>query len=138
MICWIIFMCFNPLTDWQKMKNMANAIRVLTMDAIENAASGHPGMPMGMADVAAVLFSYFLKHDPKHPHWPDRDRFILSAGHGSMLLYSLLYLMEYPDITLDDLKNFRSLGSVTPGHPELLCYTAVPISDEARGGAGEL
>ncbi|HEX9449102.1 MAG TPA: transketolase, partial [Dongiaceae bacterium] len=88
-------------------REMANAIRALSMDAVEKANSGHPGMPMGMADVATVLFSRFLKFDPKHPHWPDRDRFILSAGHGSMLLYSLLHLTGYADMTLDELKNFR-------------------------------
>ncbi len=88
------------------------------MDAVQQADSGHPGMPMGMADVATVLFTKFLKFDPTDPHWPDRDRFILSAGHGSMLLYSLLYLTGYPDMTLDELKRFRKLGSRTAGHPE--------------------
>ena len=88
------------------------------MDAVQQADSGHPGLPMGMADVATVLFTKFLKYDPTQPHWPDRDRFILSAGHGSMLLYSLLYLTGYPDMTLDDLKSFRQLGSKTAGHPE--------------------
>ena len=97
---------------------MANAIRALAMDAVQQADSGHPGMPMGMADVATVLFSKFLKFDPTDPHWPDRDRFILSAGHGSMLLYSLLYLTGYADMTLDELKHFRQLGSRTAGHPE--------------------
>jgi transketolase len=97
---------------------MANAIRALSMDAVEKANSGHPGMPMGMADVATVLFTRFLKFDPKHPHWPDRDRFILSAGHGSMLLYSVLHLTGYADMTLDELKNFRQWGSKTAGHPE--------------------
>ncbi len=99
-------------------RNMANAIRALSMDAVEKADSGHPGLPMGMADVATVLFTKFLKFDPKEPHWPDRDRFILSAGHGSALLYSLLYLTGYPDMTLEQLKNFRQLGSKTAGHPE--------------------
>ncbi|MEI8295330.1 MAG: transketolase, partial [Alphaproteobacteria bacterium] len=80
---------------------MANAIRVLAMDAVEKAQSGHPGMPMGMADVATVLFRYFLKFDPQAPDWPDRDRFILSAGHGSMLLYALLYLTGYPEMTIE-------------------------------------
>ncbi len=97
---------------------MANAIRFLSMDAVERAKSGHPGMPMGMADVATVLFSQFLKFDPKNPAWPDRDRFILSAGHGSMLLYSLLYLTGYEDMTIDEIKKFRQLGSRTAGHPE--------------------
>jgi len=99
-------------------REMANAIRALAMDAVEQAKSGHPGMPMGMADVATVLFRDFLKFDPKHPHWPDRDRFVLSAGHGSMLLYSLLYLTGYEDMTLDDLKHFRQVGAKTAGHPE--------------------
>src|SRR5262245_60979768 len=99
-------------------RDMANAIRALSMDAVEKADSGHPGLPMGMADAATVLFTKFLKFDPKEPHWPDRDRFILSAGHGSMLLYSLLYLTCYPDMSLDDLKYFRQLGSKTAGHPE--------------------
>ncbi len=97
---------------------MANAIRALSMDAVEQAKSGHPGMPMGMADVATVLFTRFLKFDPAHPDWPDRDRFVLSAGHGSMLLYSLLYLTGYADMTLEELKRFRQLGSRTAGHPE--------------------
>jgi transketolase len=99
-------------------RDMANAIRALAMDAVQQADSGHPGMPMGMADVATVLFTKFLKFDASDPHWPDRDRFILSAGHGSMLLYSLLYLTGYADMTLDELKRFRQLGSRTAGHPE--------------------
>lgn len=96
---------------------MANAIRALAMDAVEKANSGHPGMPMGMADVATVLFTRFLKYDPSAPQWPDRDRFVLSAGHGSMLLYAILYLTGY-GLTIEDIKNFRQLGSKTPGHPE--------------------
>lgn len=99
-------------------KEMANTIRTLAMDAVEKAQSGHPGMPMGMADVATVLFSEHLKFDPENPHWPDRDRFILSAGHGSMLLYALLYLTGYKDCTLEEIKKFRQLGSKTAGHPE--------------------
>ena len=98
---------------------MANAIRALAMDAVEKAKSGHPGMPMGMADVATVLFTRFLKFDPADPAWPDRDRFVLSAGHGSMLLYALLYLTGYGSVTIDDIKRFRQLGSRTPGHPEV-------------------
>ena len=98
--------------------DMANAIRALSMDAVEKADSGHPGMPMGMADVATVLFSEFLKFDPAHPRWPNRDRFILSAGHGSMLQYALLYLTGYKDMTLDEIRNFRKLGAKTAGHPE--------------------
>jgi len=97
---------------------MANAIRFLSADAIEKSKSGHPGMPLGMADVATVLFSKFIKLDAANPRWFDRDRFVLSAGHGSMLLYSLLYLTGYVDICLDDLKNFRQLGAKTAGHPE--------------------
>jgi transketolase len=97
---------------------MANAIRGLAMDAVEKAKSGHPGLPMGAADVATVLFTQFLKFDAADPKWPDRDRFILSAGHGSMLLYALLYLTGNADMTLDQLKHFRQLGSLTPGHPE--------------------
>ncbi len=96
---------------------MANAIRALAMDAVEKANSGHPGMPMGMADVATVLFTRYLKFDPTAPNWPDRDRFVLSAGHGSMLLYAVLYLTGY-GLTIEDIKNFRQLGSKTPGHPE--------------------
>ena len=97
---------------------MANAIRFLSMDAVEKANSGHPGLPMGCADIATVLFTRFLKFDAKAPHWADRDRFILSAGHGSMLLYSLLYLTGYEDMTIDQIRNFRQLGSRTAGHPE--------------------
>ena len=97
---------------------MANAIRGLAMDAVEKAKSGHPGLPMGAADIATVLFTQFLKFDAADPKWPDRDRFVLSAGHGSMLLYALLYLTGNTDMTLDQLKHFRQLGSLTPGHPE--------------------
>ena len=88
-----------------------NSIRFLAVDAVEKAKSGHPGMPMGMADVAAVLFRDFLKFDPVDPQWPDRDRFVLSAGHGSMLLYALLHLTGYEGVTLDELKRFRQLGA---------------------------
>ena len=97
---------------------LANAIRFLTIDAVEAANSGHPGMPLGMADVATVLFTKFMKLSPTHPNWPDRDRFILSCGHGSMLLYSILHLMGFEDMTMDDLKRFRKVGSKTAGHPE--------------------
>jgi transketolase len=97
---------------------MANAVRFLAADAVEKANSGHPGMPMGMADVATVLFSRFLKFDAADPHWPDRDRFVLSAGHGSMLLYALLHLTGHEAMALDELKRFRQWGSKTPGHPE--------------------
>ena len=101
-----------------KLRHMANALRALAMDAVEQAKSGHPGMPMGMADAATVLFTEFLRFDPLAPSWPDRDRFVLSAGHGSMLLYALLHLTGYPDMTLDELKRFRQIGSRTAGHPE--------------------
>src|SRR5918995_4811544 len=97
---------------------MANAIRALAMDAVEQAKSGHPGLPMGAADVATVLFTQFLKFDAADPKWPDRDRFVLSAGHGSMLMYALLHLTGNKEMTLDEVKNFRALGSKTPGHPE--------------------
>src|SRR5690242_6524554 len=97
---------------------MANAVRALAMDAVEQAKSGHPGLPMGAADVATVLFTRFLKFDPAEPAWPDRDRFVLSAGHGSMLLYALLYLLGYEAMTIEEIKHFRQLGSITPGHPE--------------------
>ncbi|MEM9636987.1 MAG: 1-deoxy-D-xylulose-5-phosphate synthase N-terminal domain-containing protein, partial [Pseudomonadota bacterium] len=103
----------NP-DHWAK----ATAIRALTLDAVAAANSGHSGMPMGMADVATVLFEKHLKFDPSQPNWPDRDRFILSAGHGSMLLYALLHLTGYADMTLEEIKNFRQWGSRTAGHPE--------------------
>jgi transketolase len=113
---------------------MANAIRFLAIDAVEMAKSGHPGMPMGMADVATVLFSRFLKFDPDDPAWPDRDRFVLSAGHGSMLLYALLHLTGYADVTSDELRAFRQWGSKTPGHPE---YGHTPGVETTTGPLGQ-
>ena len=101
-----------------KLPEMANAIRFLSMDAVQKANSGHPGLPMGAADIATVLFTEHMKFDPKEPGWADRDRFVLSAGHGSMLLYSALYLLGYEDIDIKEIKNFRQLGSKTAGHPE--------------------
>ena len=101
------------------LKQMANAIRALSMDAVQKANSGHPGMPMGMADVATVLYTKFLKFDAKNPEWEDRDRVVLSGGHGSMLLYSLNYLTGYEKMTLDQIKNFRQMGAITAGHPEI-------------------
>ncbi|MCB9991827.1 MAG: transketolase [Rhodospirillales bacterium] len=112
---------------------MANAVRALSMDAVQKANSGHPGMPMGMADVATVLFSKFLKFDPRNPLWPDRDRFILSAGHGSMLLYSLLYLTGYEKMTMEEIQNFRQLGSLTPGHPEVMPEAGIEITTGPLG-----
>ncbi len=109
---------FVPMTQPDKNLRMANAIRFLSADAVQKANSGHPGLPMGAADIATVLFSRFMKFDPKTPNWPDRDRFVLSAGHGSMLLYSSLYLLGYKNITMEEIKNFRQLGSKTAGHPE--------------------
>ena len=113
---------------------MANAIRALAMDAVQAAKSGHPGMPMGMADVATVLFAQFLKFDPQRPDWPDRDRFLLSAGHGSMLLYALLHLTGYTDMTKAELRNFRQLHSRTAGHPE---YGAAPGIETTTGPLGQ-
>jgi transketolase len=113
---------------------LANAIRVLAMDGVQAANSGHPGLPLGMADVATVLFSKFLKFDAAAPNWPDRDRFVLSGGHGSMLLYSLLWLNGYPKITLDNLKAFRQLGSPCAGHPE---YGALPGIETTTGPLGQ-
>ncbi|MEM9600117.1 MAG: transketolase [Pseudomonadota bacterium] len=115
-------------------RNMANAIAALSMDAVQRANSGHPGMPMGMADAATVLFSKFLKFDPSDPEWADRDRFILSAGHGSMLIYSLLHLTGYKAVTMDQIRNFRQLGSITAGHPE---YGHVPGVETTTGPLGQ-
>ncbi len=118
-----------------------NTIRALAMDAVQKANSGHPGMPMGMATAAYVLWTKFLRHNPKNPYWPNRDRFVLSAGHGSMLLYSLLYLTGYDDFPLDQLKQFRQWGSVTPGHPETELSPAIetttgPLGQGFANGVG--
>ena len=113
---------------------MANAIRALAMDAVEQAKAGHPGLPMGAADIATVLFSRFLKFDPADPPWPDRDRFVLSAGHGSMLLYAVLHLLGYEKMTIGEIKRFRQLGSLTPGHPE---YGHTPGVETTTGPLGQ-
>lgn len=122
------------MTELDKHKAMANAIRALAMDAVESAKSGHPGLPMGAADIATVLFSRFLKFDPTAPYWPDRDRFVLSAGHGSMLLYSVLYLLGVEEVSIDELKNFRQLDSATAGHPE---YGHAPGIETTTGPLGQ-
>ena len=114
-------------------KVFANAIRALSMDAVQKANSGHPGAPMGMADIAEVLWRDYLKHNPKNPNWYDRDRFVLSNGHGSMLLYSLLHLSGY-DLSIEDLKHFRQLHSRTPGHPE---YGYAPGVETTTGPLGQ-
>jgi transketolase len=108
----------SPRQSRAEHDRMANAVRALAMDAVELAKSGHPGLPMGAADIATVLFTRFLKFDPADPAWPDRDRFVLSAGHGSMLIYAVLHLLGYEAVTLDEIKRFRQIGSLTPGHPE--------------------
>ena len=114
--------------------SMANALRALAMDAVEQAKSGHPGMPMGMADVATVLFTRYLRCDAGAPDWPDRDRFVLSAGHGSMLLYGLLHLSGYPGMDMREIERFRQLGSATPGHPE---YGHSPGVETTTGPLGQ-
>jgi transketolase len=116
-----------------RLRRMANALRALAMDAVEQAKSGHPGMPMGMADIATVLFTEFLRFDPAAPDWPDRDRFVLSNGHGSMLLYGLLHLTGYADMTLDELKRFRQIGSRTAGHPERGLATGIEVTTGPLG-----
>ncbi len=124
----------NPAPGEPGPRDLANAIRALAMDAVQAANSGHPGLPMGMADVATVLFGKFLKFDAGAPEWPDRDRFVLSAGHGSMLLYALLHLTGYPDMTIEQLKRFRQLGSRTAGHPE---YGHAPGIETTTGPLGQ-
>ena len=114
-------------------RDLANAVRALSMDAVQKANSGHPGAPMGMADIAEVLWNDHLQHNPTNPEWADRDRFVLSNGHGSMLIYSLLHLTGY-DMSLDDLKNFRQLHSRTPGHPE---YGYAPGIETTTGPLGQ-
>src|SRR5436309_1750959 len=116
-----------------KLRRMANALRALAMDAVEQAKSGHPGMPMGMADIATVLFTQFLRFDPQVSDWPDRDRFILSNGHGSMLLYGLLHLTGYPDMTMDEIRRFRQLGSRTAGHPERGLASGIEVTTGPLG-----
>ena len=118
----------------KKYLTMANAIRFLSADAVENAKSGHPGMPMGIAEVVTILFAKHLKFNPKNPEWEDRDRFILSAGHGSMLIYSLLYLLGYPKISMSDIKNFRKANSPAAGHPE---FGDLPGIETTTGPLGQ-
>jgi transketolase len=124
----------NAPPEQAEIRKLANAIRGLAMDAVQTAKSGHPGLPMGMADVATVLFKNFLKFDPADPQWPDRDRFVLSAGHGSMLLYSLLWLTGYPGITLDNIKRFRQVDSPCAGHPE---HGHIPGIETTTGPLGQ-
>ncbi|MDP3427338.1 MAG: 1-deoxy-D-xylulose-5-phosphate synthase N-terminal domain-containing protein, partial [Humidesulfovibrio sp.] len=114
-------------------KKLANAVRAMTIDAVQKANSGHPGAPLGMADIAEVLFNDFMRHNPANPDWPNRDRFVLSNGHGSMLLYAILHLTGY-DLGIEDLKSFRQLKSRTPGHPE---YRVTPGVESASGPLGQ-
>jgi transketolase len=123
-----------PAPKDQHLRELANCIRFLSMDAVEKAKSGHPGMPMGMADIAAVLFSDFMKFDADDPYWFDRDRFVISNGHGSMLLYSLLYLTGYKDMTIEEIQRFRQIDSRTPGHPE---YHHAPGIETTTGPLGQ-
>ena len=124
----------GPSPGQDHVRRLANVIRMLALDGVQNAKSGHPGLPLGMADVATVLFSNFLKFHPAEPTWPDRDRFVLSAGHGSMLLYALLHLTGYPGMTLEELKHFRKVGSRTAGHPE---YGHAPGIETTTGPLGQ-
>src|SRR5467141_5154199 len=122
----------SPVTAKATDAELANSIRALAMDAVEAAKSGHPGMPMGMAEIAVALWKRHLRHNPADPTWPDRDRFVLSAGHGSMLLYSVLHLTGY-DLPLDEIKRFRQWGSLTPGHPENVLTPGVEITTGPLG-----
>ena len=115
------------------LNDLANAVRFLSIDAVQKANSGHPGLPMGMADVATVLFKYHLKFNPLNPDWANRDRFVLSAGHGSMLLYSLLYLTGYKKFSINDLKSFRQLKSICAGHPEYHSGTGIETTTGPLG-----
>jgi transketolase len=123
----------SPVTARASDAELANAIRALAMDAVEAAKSGHPGMPMGMAEIAVALWQRHLRHNPANPRWADRDRFVLSNGHGSMLLYSLLHLTGY-DLPIEELKRFRQLHSRTPGHPE---YGYAPGVETTTGPLGQ-
>jgi Transketolase len=122
------------MNDSHDINQLANAVRFLAIDAVDAANSGHPGLPMGMADTASVLFTRHLRFDPRNPEWPNRDRFVLSAGHGSMLIYALLYLTGTEGISLDDLKQFRKLHSKTPGHPE---FGETPGVETTTGPLGQ-
>src|SRR5215475_14060321 len=124
----------SPPPEQTKVRLLANAIRALSMDAVEAAKSGHPGLPMGMADAATVLWTRFLKFDAADPGWPDRDRFVLSAGHGSLLLYALLYLTGCEGMSIDDIRNFRQLHSPAAGHPE---YGEHPAIEATTGPLGQ-
>ena len=123
----------NTMTDLDQL--CINTIRALTLDAVQKAESGHPGLPLGAAPMAYVLWTKFLRHNPKNPKWENRDRFLLSAGHGSMLLYSLLYLTGY-DLAFEELKKFRQWGSKTPGHPENVLTPGVEVTTGPLGGHG--
>src|SRR3989440_6668460 len=120
-------------TDTRTLEELSiNTIRTLSMDAVQKANSGHPGAPMGLAELAYVLFTRIMRHNPADPDWPNRDRFVLSAGHASMLLYSMLYLTGYP-LTLDDIRNFRQVGSPTAGHPERKYTPGIEITTRPLG-----
>ena len=132
----------TPMSEKERLEQLCvNTIRFLAVDGVEAANSGHPGTPMGMADIAFVLWTEFLRHDPKKPDWPNRDRFILSAGHASMLLYGMLHLTGYPEMTIEELRNFRQWGSRTAGHPEYghaagIEVTTGPLGQGFANGVG--